>query len=1848
MKKTFTRFAFLFAIIFSSISSFGQNYIDFDAYPDGNCEPAQLTFYNYCSISVIQGTPEYKWYIDNTLVSTEVNPSGTFPLLKGIHAVRLDVYDSFDNSLLGTKSYDVYIYGVVTDFLVSTGTSVCPGQEITFSLDPNESYNTATWDFGYNSYFSSRTSSNVPANYTYDKAGTFQVKLITDNFCGTDSVFKTITVSAAAKPVIPAANIMVQAGCVNDPVSFSVIGNFSSYLWEFGDGSTSNLPAPTYTYKTNVARDYTAKLTVTSECGGSGFTNFPVNIQSGIPSDASFTYQNQVGQTNCAGTPLRFEPNGSGSYLWDFGDGTTSNEKNPVHRFTQPYYHYVSLTVTNGCLNKSTITNEIDIPDYDESYVPYPYFSFDSPWYGQIDTLRICPGQTAGFLNQTYAEPGFSFSWDFGDGTSSYSYNASHLYQNPGMYTVVLTISNICGSYQTTSKLVQVDDLTLPVAVLKSFPDVVCPNDKVYFYDENFDSRNNYTYSIIFGDGQSVNNIKNLKDLNIQTLADHGYNTGGPYTYTFFATNFCGNTHSENGLITVDNSSTRKPSYYVDNSTENYSALDPVDWSIRQNPTDYEIDISVNWPAWNASYGNDFYVFLWYGGIDPYMESGMMRNPNGFVKFTSASIVSGATVKAFVPLSQLDDPTIGIAAGYYCGGVANYAEKPEAMGTLQLNTQVPIPSIPIIPSGYTNLASQNMSITIDPFWDGICNSSKIEYRWYRLVSPGVYAILNLWDTGDGMAYDMSYQDAIVYYTKSNYVGGGNYDRISNDANRNNDSINFYSSWSSCYFNGYYKMNRINDNTLQFISYDEPCPDRLPFISGTFTKIVQNPADEYSSCPGDKVQFMVVGGKSYLWNFGDGNTSTAQYPLHAYATANHYNASVTVTNSCGRQDILYTKVSIVAKPASQAYFFVPENEKVAGDSTHFRAEYYDNSDYDNNTYLWNFGDGSSSTLKNPAHIFRQEGNYNVSLTITNGCGSATSKQLIVISPKISPCEAQFDYWSDGGVGFNDLSYGNPTSWSWDFGDGTYSTEQYPPTHYYVKDGAYQVTLTIFNDFTKCVSSVTKDVIAGWVSCQADFDIVINTSSGVTKFFSKSQNAINYYWEFGDGEYSTEAEPVHTFSKNGVYPVCLYIWDNDVESRCQSVKCKDVMFIPDDGYYIEADYSFFTDPASLKVGFSDMSTFNTTEWSWNLGDGSIINTQNPVYTYSKPGVYKVCLTVYDNLNNLSNSICKEVRIGDVPCNLGSDFSYVISPEVLEVVFLSKTQGISDFYFWTFGDGNSSTDENPYQKYSKPGYYEISLSVISSTDGCIDQTIKYVQVGNADCRAGFEYRLNADNKTVNFMDESKGSIEYYYWDFGDGNYSVTQSPDHVYKNSDMYFVGLTVISGECMDYIEQSVQVGEINCAADFKTFIDPSSNTAYFTNRVLGESTALFWSFGDGRFSTDQNPVHEFPTNGLYTAALNTYDLNSGCMDYYQELIQIGGIGIDCNADFMYRVDAATNTVTFKNNSKGDIVESLWNFGDESLYSSDTDPVYTYEKPGNYYVTLSVFKSDGIKNMAGKWILVDANNAYDCHADFMFNIDSASRKVKFVDKSFGDNLEYKWDFDDSRADSISTFKNPTHTYDEKGYYMVRLRVLNTVTGCRSNDYKLLNVGEAQILKASFGWEAFGNDKKVKGYPVDLVSGSSGDGATVEWDFGDKVQKKDIFNVMDSTSFVVRHYYQLPGGYRACLRITDPVSGQSDEYCQFVYTRFGVDVAEINESGLNLAVYPNPFIDYTTINYVLPKSEYVEIAIFDQLGRRIETLVKSKKDSGEYQITWETKSAATGVYHLKLITEDETLTKQLVITR
>jgi PKD repeat protein len=825
--------------------------------------------------------------------------------------------------------------------------------------------------------------------------------------------------------------------------------------------------------------------------------------------------------------------------------------------------------------------------------------------------------------------------------------------------------------------------------------------------------------------------------------------------------------------------------------------------------------------------------------------------------------------------------------------------------------------------------------------------------------------------------------------------------------------------------------------------------------------------------------------SFEWTLPSGTTgsSTSNYIYLDFATAKDSGIiAVKAANSCGFGPELALPVKIHSIPAAPGAITGPVNVFLEDYGVSYSVAPVAGA----TSYTWTlpsgvYGASSTNTITADFSVSAMSGNIGV--RASNPCGSGPETSLaIIISPKPVVCQAMFDYVSSGALTFTDKSQGNPAFWSWDFGDGTFSAEQ-NPTHLYFNQGAYDVTLSISNPVAGCVSSVTNRVIAGSISCQADFDFVIDTLTGIVNFTSLSQHSSEYYW-------------------------------------------------------------------------------------------------------------------------------------------------------------------------TFGDSYSSSSQNPRHQFLSTGTYEVTLSIRNPSINCMDMVTKLIQVGSTDCSAGFNYIVNNSNLNVSYKDNSKGQIEFYYWDFGDGTFSTDQNPDHVYLAPNIYLVSQFVINltNSCVDFKAESVQVGEIDCSADFITYIDSINSTAYFTNRVIGVSTAKLWSFGDGSYSTQDNPIHRFPGAGIYSAGLNTFNLNTGCMDYYAEMLIVGEIGNDCNADFIYRVDPVNPVVTFNNTSVGDIVESVWNFGDESPISLEKDPIHSYSQGGYYNVCLTVTNSQGIKNMGCKWVLVEGSTLNDCLAGFMFSIDSTNLTARFADNSFGNIDSYTWDFGDSSADSVSFNQNPSHIYSQKGYYLVQLKVENTLSGCVSNEYKLLNIADNQILKAAFGYEAQVPVKKFTGYPVDLVSASSGDGATVEWDFGDKQLKKGAgdFMVMDSTSRNVTHYYALPGKYEVCLRISDPVSKKSDIYCNFVYTKNALGIDDPGISGINLNVYPNPFVSSTTVSYSLEKSQQIEISLYDQLGRKIETLEKARQEPGTYAIHWDAKSALPGIYHLKFISGDGILTKQIVLSK
>jgi len=369
-----------------------------------------------------------------------------------------------------------------------------------------------------------------------------------------------------------------------------------------------------------------------------------------------------------------------------------------------------------------------------------------------------------------------------------------------------------------------------------------------------------------------------------------------------------------------------------------------------------------------------------------------------------------------------------------------------------------------------------------------------------------------------------------------------------------------------------------------------------------------------------------------------------------------------------------------------------------------------------SWWWDFGDGYFSNLKSPIHTYYREGSFNAILTINSVSGEVKS-----ISKEINVGEnsiiADFEYSPEAPSVLEDIQFLDKSSgveileWYWDFGDGTVSSVK-NPVHSYSDNGIYQVTLKVTGSYS--TDSISRDIE---VSCRkpiADFTFSINGNEVTFTDLSNDVDGdiISWRWDFGDGETSFDQNPSHLFESAGSYDVVLTVIDDDGEN---SLKTKNILI------GAKADFSFSPIEPSVEdiIYFSDQSS-NSISWDWDFGDGNSSNEKNPSHRYTLPGDYDVSLTIIDDYSQI-DYIIKTINV--LPANVPPDASFIFSPfepGVEDEVTFSDTSFDSDGtiveWFWNFGDGTTSTLQNPKHKYSEAGSFDVLLT-ISDNDGGID---------------------------------------------------------------------------------------------------------------------------------------------------------------------------------------------------------------------------------------------------------------------------------------------------------------------------------------------------------------------------------------------------------------------------------------------------------------------------------------------------------------------------------------------------
>ncbi len=299
--------------------------------------------------------------------------------------------------------------------------------------------------------------------------------------------------------------------------------------------------------------------------------------------------------------------------------------------------------------------------------------------------------------------------------------------------------------------------------------------------------------------------------------------------------------------------------------------------------------------------------------------------------------------------------------------------------------------------------------------------------------------------------------------------------------------------------------------------------------------------------------------SYSWNFGDGTTGSGASPSHSYSAAGSYTVSLTVTdndNASSNKVTTTVTISDSANIAPGANINGPYSG-TTGVVVAFSSAGSTDSDGTIASYSWNFGDGTTGSGASPSHSYSAAGSYTVSLTVTDNDNASSSKATTTVtisdSANVAPTaniNGPYSGTTGAAVAFSSAgstdSDGSIASYNWNFGDGTTGSDA-SPRHIYSAAGSYTVSLTVTDNDNVNSSEVTTTATisnpATPLSAQANGPYFGSTAAAVsfTSAGTVTSNGVitGYSWDFGDGSYSTDSSPMHTYSNANTYTITLTV-------------------------------------------------------------------------------------------------------------------------------------------------------------------------------------------------------------------------------------------------------------------------------------------------------------------------------------------------------------------------------------------------------------------------------------------------------------------------------------------------------------------------------------------------------------------------------------------------------------------------------------------------------------------------------------------------------------------------------------
>ncbi|WP_299490262.1 PKD domain-containing protein, partial [Acaryochloris sp. IP29b_bin.137] len=923
-----------------------------------------------------------------------------------------------------------------------------------------------------------------------------------------------------------------------------------------------------------------------------------------------------------------------------------------------------------------------------------------------------------------------------------------------------------------------------------------------------------------------------------------------------------------------------------------------------------------------------------------------------------------------------------------------------------------------------------------------------------------------------------------------------------------------------------------------------------------------------------------GDLTYTWDLGDGSDPIEGQTINpSYANNGEYTVTLTVTNDNGVSATETATVTVdnVAPTINLAPDFTADE----GQPISFAASFTDPGLLDTHTITWDFGDGTTvSDTLTPEHIYTDNGEYTVALTITDNDGGTTTETRTVTVNNVAPAITHL-------TGDTLINEGDSATFSvtvtdsdsdtltttWDFGDGSATVTGTTVNHTYADNGTYTVTVTA-SDEDGGSTSQTLDIQVNNVAPNVDAGVDQTIDEGTALNFNGIitdpglLDTQTVEWAFGDGATSGSLTPTHIFNDDGIYTVSLTATDNDGATTTDTLTVT-VRNIAPTITHLTGDTSINEGDTATFTAFATDPGDDTLTYTWDFGDGSPVRTGDSVdHTFTNNGEYTVTLTVSDE-DGGSSSETLTVTVANIAptVTLGPDQT-INEGETLALSGAYTDPGSLDTHTveWTLGDGTTITDTlTPTHIYQADGIYSVTLTVTDSDGAAASASIMVTVRNVAPTITDLTGPLNlSEGETATFTatatDPGHDPLTYT-WDFSDGSPSQTGSTvEHTFTDDGLYTISLTVTDGEGGSTTE-TVTVKVANVAPTITNLTGETTRNegdlTPFTATATdpGADTLTYvWTFGDGSPALQSDTVsHTYADNGIYTATLTVSDEDGGSTS--QTLtIEVKNVAPVVTIGDIPTVDEGQPvafTASFTDPGLLDTHTILWDFGDGTTSDSLT-PTHIYADSGLYTATLTITDQDGAATSATVTVTINnlAPTITSLVGDINLNEGDTGTFTATATDPGNDTLTYHWDF----GDGSSPVQGPEvhHTFADNGLYTVTLAVTDE-EGASTTQTLMVTVSNVAptITQLNIDGRLISGGNNT----FSAVATDPGDDAlTYSWDFGD--------GSAPVTGPTVSHIYETTGLYTVTLTVTDEDGGITQQTQEVTIAPSGI--FEVGESG------------------------------------------------------------------------------------